>query len=411
MTRAWPLPVLVYSVSELTELIKSNLESDPRLLGIWVRGEVGTCKHHTSGHLYFTLKDGTSSIRCVMFRSFSQHLRFQPTLGLSVLAFGEVGVYARDGNYQLYVRELEPDGLGALYLALEQTKERLAKEGLLKPERKRPLPKFPRRIGLITSPVGAALQDILAVARRRFPGVEFLLAPVKVQGSGAPVEIVRAFSRLNQVSDLDVIILARGGGSKEDLWTFNDENVARAVAASRVPVVSAVGHEIDYTLADLAADVRAPTPSAAAELVLPDRRELDQELLSYTRRLREALHQQFSKRRQALEQLKSRRPWREPVLLLAPEQQALTHTQDRFYRAAGAFLTGKQVALSEARHALQALNPLAVLERGFVAVFDAKSMAPVTRAGQVQIGQRLLLKFCDGSLVVAAEAYREGDSV
>lgn len=411
MNRAWPLPALVYSVSELTELIKSNLESDPRLLGVWVRGEVGTCKHHTSGHIYFTLKDGTSSIRCVMFRSFSQHLRFQPAMGLRVLAFGEVGVYARDGNYQLYVRELEPDGLGALYLALEQTKERLAKEGLFRPERKRPLPKFPRRIGLITSPVGAALQDILAVARRRFPGVEFLLAPVTVQGGCAPLEIVRAFSRLNRVNDLDVIILARGGGSKEDLWTFNDENVARAVAASRVPVVSAVGHEVDYTLADLAADVRAPTPSAAAELVLPDRRALNQELLSYARRLREALRQQFSRRQQALEHLKSRQPWREPAFLLAPERQALVYARDRFYRVVGAFVAGKQVALSEARRALQALNPLAVLERGFVAVFDVESMTPVTRAGQVQVGQRLLLKFCDGSLVVRAEAHREGDSV
>jgi len=411
VTRAWPLPALVYSVSELTELIKNNLESDPRLLGVWVRGEVGTCKHHTSGHIYFTLKDGTSSIRCVMFRSFSQHLRFQPTTGLSVLAFGEVGVYARDGNYQLYVRELEPDGLGALYLALEQTKERLAKEGLFRPERKRPLPKFPRRIGLITSPVGAALQDILAVARRRFPQVEFLLAPVTVQGSCAPFEIVRAFSRLNRVKDLDVIILARGGGSKEDLWTFNDENVARAVAASRVPVVSAVGHEVDYTLADLAADVRAPTPSAAAELVLPDRRELTQELQNRARRLTEALRQQLSQRRQALRQLKSLRPWREPAFLLAPERQALAYARDRFYRVFGAFVAGKQVALSEARRALQALNPLAVLERGFVAVFDAKSMAAVTRAGQVQLGQRLLLKFCDGSLVVQAEAHGEGDSV
>lgn len=408
MNRPVPLPALVYSVTDLTRLIKGNLESDPRLLGVWVRGEIGTCKLHTSGHLYFTLKDKASSLRCVMFRSFNRRLRFQPTTGLSILAFGEVGVYERDGSYQLYVRELEPDGLGALFLALEQTRERLAKEGLFSAERKRPLPRFPRRVGVITSPVGAALQDIIAVARRRFAGIELLLAPVTVQGSGASSEIVQALRRLNREKELDVVILARGGGSKEDLWTFNDERVARAIAASRVPVVSAVGHEIDVTLADLAADVRAPTPSAAAELVVPDRRHLEQELERCAARLGQAAGEQWRKKKQRLLQLLSRRPWREPALFLAEKRQALAYATDGFKRARRQFLLRKAAQLAETRRAFTALDPLSVLERGFAVVMDAVSGVPVTRASQVQRGQRLRVRFADGTVIVRQEAGEEG---
>ncbi|HHY92698.1 MAG TPA: exodeoxyribonuclease VII large subunit [Firmicutes bacterium] len=408
MTLAFPIPALVYNVSEVTNLIKDRLESDPRLVGVWVRGEIGTCKFHTSGHLYFTLKDSATSLRCVMFRSFSQRLRFQPTSGLDVLAFGEVGVYGRDGNYQLYVRELEPAGLGALFLALEQTRQRLSREGLFDPERKRPLPRFPRRVGVITSPVGAALQDIFAVARRRFAGIEFLLAPVSVQGTNAPAEIVQAFELLNQEKALDVIILARGGGSKEDLWTFNDERVARAVAAAKVPVVSAVGHEVDYTLADLAADVRAPTPSAAAELVVPDARYLQQELLRCSARLGEAVRQQVQKKRQLFFHLAAAQPWQEPLALLRERYQALAYSHEGLRRAGRQFLSAKQARIQETRRAFTALNPLSVLERGFVLVMDAATEAPVTRAVQVLPGQSLKLKFADGTVVVRREILKEG---
>lgn len=409
MIRAWPSPALVYSVTEVTRLIKDKLESDPHLAGVWVRGEIGTCKQHSSGHLYFTLKDKDSSLRCVMFRSFGQRLRFSPSSGLNVLAFGEIGVYERDGSYQLYVRELEPEGLGALFLALEQTKERLAKEGLFRPERKRALPRFPRRVGLITSPVGAALQDIIAVTRRRFPAVQLILAPVTVQGSEAPCQIVQALARLNEEKGIDVIILARGGGTKEDLWTFNDEKVARAVAGSRVPVVSAVGHEIDYTLADLAADVRAPTPSAAAELVVPDRRYLEQQLWSCAERLQGGLRQQLKQRRDRLAHLLASRAWREPASLLAPQHQALAYAREGLKRAGRLFLTQKEARLGELSRSLMSLDPLAVLKRGFAIVQDGQTKAVITRAGQAQPGQKLFVRLADGALWVRVESREEGD--
>ncbi|NLG86158.1 MAG: exodeoxyribonuclease VII large subunit, partial [Firmicutes bacterium] len=322
-----PLPALVYTVTELTQLVKENMEDDPRLDGIWVRGEIGTFKCHSSGHVYFTLKDSKSLLRCVMFRSFAVRLRFQPSAGLMVLVLGQIGVYERDGAYQLYVRELQPDGLGAEYLALEQSKQRLAQEGLLSPERKRPLPALPKKVAVVTSPVGAALQDIIAVARRRFAGIEILLCPVLVQGAQSPRQIVQALRRLNQLAGVDVVILARGGGSREDLWAFNDEQVARQVAASKVPLVSAVGHEVDYTLADLAADVRAPTPSAAAELVFPDRRQLEKELFYCSRRLDEAWNQYLFQQRNLLQAIKDRELWSKPATLLAERQQALQYSK------------------------------------------------------------------------------------
>ncbi|HHV06917.1 MAG TPA: exodeoxyribonuclease VII large subunit, partial [Firmicutes bacterium] len=347
MTPIWPLPALVYSVTELTRMVKENLESDPRLGSVWVRGEIGTFKRHSSGHVYFTLKDSNSLLRCVMFRSFARRLRFEPGSGLGVLTLGEVSVYERDGAYQLYVRELQPDGLGAQYLALEQTKERLTKEGLFALERKRPLPEFPRRVAVITSPVGAALQDILAVAKRRFAGIEILLCPVLVQGEEAPVQIVRTLERLNEIEDVDVVILARGGGSREDLWAFNNEQVARQIAASRAPVVSAIGHEIDNTLADLAADVRAPTPSAAAELVLPDKKQLARELLYCSQRLNEAMRQHLSRYRNALSAMLNQDPWYEPLSQLSERRQALLYAKGRVEQVEARFLTKKRAQLAE----------------------------------------------------------------
>jgi exodeoxyribonuclease VII large subunit len=409
MYSARPLPALIYSVPELTKLVKGRLETDPRLAGIWVRGEIGSFNYHSSGHIFFTLKDEGSSLRCVMFRSFSTRLRFRPESGLGVLAFGDIRVYEQSGSYQFYVRELQPDGLGALFLALEQTRQRLTQEGLFSAERKRPLPRLPRRVGLITSPVGAALQDIIAVSKRRHPGIELVLAPVQVQGIDAPRQIVAALQRLNDEVHLDVIILARGGGSKEDLWTFNDEQVARAVAASKVPVVSAVGHEVDYTLADLAADVRAPTPSAAAELAVPERSQLRYELSTYAMRLREGARQYLERSRQRLERQILAQPWRDPASLLSSQKLALTYIKNVFRHSTIQYLERRQSKVENLKRTLAVLDPLAVLSRGFALVQDGETLAPVTRADQAKPGQILIVKFADSSLAVRVETHAEGD--
>jgi len=269
-------PPKIYTVSDLTGEIRALLEDS--FSGVWVEGELSNFHHHSSGHLYFTLKDQESQVRAVMFRMQNRHLRFKPHDGLAVLVYGELSVYERRGEYQVVVEYMEPKGLGALQLAFEQLKERLQAEGLFDPARKRPVPMLPRRIGVITSPTGAAIRDILHVLRRRFAGVDVLIYPVTVQGDQAAPEIVEALRELNRRGGLDVLILARGGGSIEDLWAFNEESVARAIAGSKLPVISAIGHEIDYTIADFVADLRAPTPSAAAELVVAKKDELTQRL-------------------------------------------------------------------------------------------------------------------------------------
>src|SRR5512139_1004597 len=261
----------IYSVSALTAEVKAVLEDG--FSAIWVEGELSNFKHHTSGHMYFTLKDAQAQIRGVMFRGHNRLLRFQPADGLSVLVCGTVTVYERRGEYQINVEFMEPKGIGALQLAFEQLKAKLEAEGLFDESRKRPLPLLPRKIGIITSPTGAVIRDMLTVIGRRFPGLEVLIHPVAVQGEGAAGEIAAALGRLGVRTDLDVLVVARGGGSLEDLWAFNEEAVARAIAASPIPVISAVGHETDVTIADFVADLRAPTPSAAAELVIAAKKE------------------------------------------------------------------------------------------------------------------------------------------
>ncbi|MGI6128577.1 MAG: exodeoxyribonuclease VII large subunit [bacterium] len=404
-----PLPALVYSVTELTKLVKENLESDLRLNSIWVRGEIGTFKCHSSGHMYFTLKDKDSLLRCVMFRRFASHLRFRPSSGLEVLALGQISLYERDGVYQLYVRELQPDGLGAEYLALEQSKKRLAQEGLLAAERKRPLPALPKRVAVVTSPVGAALQDIIAVAQRRFSGVEILLCPVLVQGTEAPAQIIRALKQLNRIQEIDVVILARGGGSREDLWAFNNEQVARQVATSKAPLVSAVGHEIDYTLADLVADVRAPTPSAAAELVFPDRYQIEKDLFHCSKRLDEALSLYLLQRRNMVQQIADREIWRQPTSLVAEHQQAYLYTKSLLFLASDRFVQDQKAQIAELKRALFALDPMAVLKRGFVSAQDYDHGHLVTRAAFVYSGQYLRLKFTDGEVIAQVLPGCKGD--
>ncbi|MED4602401.1 exodeoxyribonuclease VII large subunit, partial [Paenibacillus validus] len=259
----------IYSIKELNRVIKNKLEADDALQNVWVRGEISNFTHHSSGHMYFTLKDADSRLKSIMFASYNQRLGFIPKEGTKVLACGNISVYERDGAYQFYVTQMQPDGIGSLYLAYEQLKKKLEAEGLFAPERKKPIPAFPRAIGVITSPTGAAVRDIIITLQRRYPSVPVLLYPVLVQGKQAAPSIVRAVEEMNRLNEVDVLIVGRGGGSLEELWAFNEEIVARAIYASVLPVISAVGHETDFTIADFVADLRAATPTAAAELAVP----------------------------------------------------------------------------------------------------------------------------------------------
>lgn len=356
----------VLTVAELTRRIRERLEWDPRLQDLWVRGEVSNLRLHApSGHAYFSLKDEQAVLRCVMFRDAVQRLAFRPADGMQVVARGRIGVYEREGSYQLYVSELHPHGVGALYVALEQLKARLAAEGLFDPARKRRLPMLPRCVGIVTSPVGAAVRDMIQVARRRFPGVSLVVAPVLVQGDGAAEQVARAIQLLNHHGGVDVIVVARGGGSLEDLWAFNDERVVRAIASSAVPVVTGIGHETDFTLADLAADVRAPTPSAAAELVVPDRRQLLLRLEGLARRLVRALETSAQARRRRLERLVGRRALSHPLDRVAAARQRVEALHRQAALAAARHLERGRGRLQAAAGRLEALSPLGVLARGY----------------------------------------------
>lgn len=282
---------LIFSVSQLTRYIKEVFDFDEVLNDVIVKGEVSNFKLHSSGHMYFTLKDNEAKIKCVMFKGYSSRLKFMPEDGMNIIAYGSVTVYERDGQYQLYCSKLEPDGYGSLYLAFEQLKEKLLKEGLFDEKYKKKLPVFPRKIGVVTSSTGAVIRDIINVSSKRFCGISILLYPAKVQGDGAAESIVEGIRYFNTRDDIDVIIIGRGGGSIEELWAFNEEIVARAIFESRIPVISAVGHETDYTIADFVADVRASTPSHAAEIAVPRFDELKFKINSY----QEALYRYFKK--------------------------------------------------------------------------------------------------------------------
>ncbi|NUQ07394.1 MAG: exodeoxyribonuclease VII large subunit, partial [Anaerolineae bacterium] len=294
------IPENALSVTTLTTYIRAVFEQDNRLQDVWVQGEVSNFRRASSGHLYFTLKDGKAAVRCVVWKSTALRLRTLPKDGDSVLAHGYVSVYEPTGDYQLYADKVRPVGIGDLYAQFERLKAKLDAEGLFDPLRKRPLPAFPHRIGVVTSPEAAAFQDVLNVLRRRFPLAEVVLSPTLVQGADAPPQIVRALERLNRRADIEVILVCRGGGSIEDLWAFNDETVARAVAASRLPVISGVGHEVDFTICDFAADERAATPSAAAEMLTPDIAELRADVAWLGDQLREVFDRQVRERREAL---------------------------------------------------------------------------------------------------------------
>jgi exodeoxyribonuclease VII large subunit len=374
-----------YTVSQLTGHIRRLIEDDPALSDIRVEGEVSNFSRASSGHCYFTLKDAGAQVGCVMWRNVARRQDYMPVGGDLVLAHGRVGVYEAGGRYQFYVDRLQPAGVGDLYRQFELLKARLEAEELFAPERKRPLPRFPRRIGLVTSPTAAALRDIINVLSRRYPLAEVLLAPTPVQGDAAPPRIVAALEALNEREDVDVIIVARGGGSLEDLWAFNDERVARAVAASRVPVICGVGHETDFSLADFSADVRAPTPSAAAELVAPDRAELRAQVAALTMAQVAALRGTIEDWRWRLAEQKLAQARQRTDDLLARAEAAVRHS-----------LTLRRERLDGLSGHLVGVSPLGTLERGYAIVRHREMGAVVCSVEQVTPGDVLGVRVADG---------------
>ncbi len=384
----------VHSVSDVNRYLKDLLAGEPLLQGISVRGEISNFKQYPSGHCYFTLKDTNSALKCVMFRSRAQYLRFLPQNGMQVVAGGSIAVYERDGVYQLYVDSLLPEGTGDLALAFEQLKEKLAAEGLFDPAGKQPLPAFPKKIGVVTSSAGAVLRDIYRVSKRRWPGIQLVLYPVQVQGEGAAEQIARGIDFFAEEYAVDVIIAGRGGGSMEDLWAFNEEPVVRAIAACPVPLISAVGHETDFTLADFAADVRAATPSQAAELAVPDRSEVMRQVESLTGQLTRQVQRELALRRQRLEGLLNSRVMREPQSMLAERRQRLDFLLAGLQRTAKAELQSKQHKLGLILNRLAAINPVAVMGRGYGIVTKQDKL--VSSIQTVEIDDELQLTFTDG---------------
>ena len=386
----------IYTVSQLNRQSRLLLES--RFSTIWVEGEISNFKHHSSGHIYLTLKDESAQISAAFFSQYQRNLKFELKDGLKVLAFCRVSIYEARGQYQLYIERVEPQGVGALQLAFQQLKERLAKEGLFAEERKRSIPKFPKTVGVITSPTGAAIHDILNVVNRRFCGTHILLYPVKVQGEGAAGEIAVAIGTMNERAEVDVLIVGRGGGSLEDLWAFNEEPVARAVFGSRIPVISAVGHESDWTICDLVADLRAPTPSAAAELVVSSRLELEERLRGRKERLDLAMNGMFERYQEQLSGLASSAAFRQPQYLLDQFTGRVDDLGRRMESRLTSFVDSKNQAFQGIMGRLNALNPLAILERGYSVSFNEKGDI-IKNVRQLSVGDDVRTRLHKGSLV------------
>ncbi|ULO09152.1 exodeoxyribonuclease VII large subunit [Paenibacillus sp. 19GGS1-52] len=442
----------VYSIKELNGYIRMKLDSDVVLSDVWIRGEISNFTHHSSGHMYFTLKDESSRIKSIMFASHNQRLPFVPKEGARVIARGNVTVYERDGQYQFYATQMQPDGIGSLYLAYEQLKSKLAQEGLFAAERKRPLPRFPKCIGVVTSPTGAAVRDIVITLQRRFPQVPIVIYPVLVQGKGAAPAIVKAIKTLNAMGEADVLIVGRGGGSLEELWAFNEEEVARAIYQSAIPVISAVGHETDFTIADFVADLRAATPTAAAELAVPHAGELAAQLRQQQNRLRQSLLRRSQRGGERLASLQRSLALVGPRRYLAQHTQRLDMLRQRLSGAAEARLSRARERKTVLQHSLQrynprdgvlaarqrtesmrrellsamqarlqdkrsrfgaemrhldALSPLKVMSRGYSLVYDQEEQHLIKSLKEVELGDLVVIKLNDGQLDCQVRGIKE----
>jgi exodeoxyribonuclease VII large subunit len=385
-----------YTVTQITRYIKERFETDLRLQDLWVEGEISNWKRSSAGHCYLTLKDAGAAIRAVIWRSIAERLPFAPRDGQAVLAHGHVSVYEPQGQYQLYVDMVQPVGLGALYLQFQALKERLASEGLFDEARKRPLPAFPATIGVVTSPTGAALRDVRNVLSRRWPLVRVLLAPTLVQGDDAPPQIVAALRALYRRDDVDLILVTRGGGSIEDLWAFNDERVARTIAESPVPVISGVGHEVDFTIADFVADRRAPTPSAAAEVAVPDQVDVRGQLVALRAALEQNVRQRVDDARRQLDLQRGTLARLFPRARLEQDRQRVDDLMRRVDQARQHRLILKREQLSGLKQRLRGLNPFATLERGY-AIVRRQDGQVVRRVAQAPPGESIEVRVSDGA--------------
>ena len=442
------------SVGALTKYIKRKFDADLHLRDVYVKGELSNVKLHSSGHIYFTLKDSRSRINAAMFRANASRLKFRPEEGMNVLIRGDVNVYEAAGQYQLYVNTMQPDGVGELYIAFEQLKERLGKEGLFNAEWKQPIPSFPGKVGVITAPTGAAVRDICTTLNRRYPLAEVLLFPAVVQGPNAVPSIVSAMRQANRHDGIDVLIVGRGGGSIEDLWAFNEEEVAREIFSSRIPVISAVGHETDTVIADFVADLRAPTPTAAAELAVPDRIEVSRRILESRSRLHQSLMTRIRHEGKRLERLESSYPMSYPERLYRPFAERLEGLDERLRQGASRMVGDRKLAasnldarlaarsprqimahaaertvrlnrelqraaednirhhgraLGSAVRTLQALNPLSVMDRGYSLVRSGDRV--IKSAGELESGDRVSISFRDGTVEAVVESLSERKDV
>ncbi|WP_169081898.1 exodeoxyribonuclease VII large subunit [Paenibacillus sp. PL91] len=445
----------IYSIKELNRYIRMKMESDSLLGDVWLRGEISNFTHHSSGHMYFTLKDSDSRIKSIMFASHNQRLPFIPKEGAKVIARGNISVYERDGNYQFYVNSMQPDGIGSLYLAFEQLKSKLSAEGLFAESRKRAIPLFPRAIGVITSPTGAAVRDIIITLQRRYPLIPIYVYPVLVQGTQAAPAIVKAIEAMNRFGEADVLIVGRGGGSLEELWAFNEEAVARSIAASGIPIISAVGHETDFTIADFAADLRAATPTAAAELAVPSITELQQQLQRQQRRLVQSIRYRVQDENKKLQRLRRSPFFLYPRKYLLEQAERLDrlseqleqrtkriaerghtrlarlqttlaghHPGDRVAFAAKRLQSANKqleqamnMNVKERKHKLHstirqldALSPLKVMSRGYSLAYDEQEQRLIKSIHDVKIGDIVKVKVADGQLDCHVDSLR-GDQI
>ena len=387
----------IYAVSEVNGLIKDLIDGTPQLSGLYIRGELSNYKIYPSGHHYFTLKDGQSALRCVMFKSSAMKLRFRPENGMQAVVFGRISVFPRDGAYQLYCTQLSPDGVGDLYVAFEQLKQKLQQEGLFDPAHKKPLPPYPQRIAIVTSGAGAAVHDMIRILRRRYPIAKVLLLPVRVQGAEAPPEIVGAIRYANRWKLGDVLITGRGGGSMEDLWAFNNERVARAIYASEIPVISAVGHEPDVTISDYVADRRASTPSNAAEIAVPDMAELLRYLRGTENGMAQSVLHRLEREERRLKALAEKRVLTDPLAFVQDRRLQLDYMQDKMTSAARTHWDREARRFAGTVAKLDALSPLKVLGRGY-AMARTEEGGILRSSAQVRPGDRIELRLAQGSL-------------
>lgn len=387
-----------FSVTQLNEYVRMLLDGNAVLSDVWIKGEISNfTNQYRTGHMYFSVKDAGGTLRVVMFRSHAAKLQFEPRDGMKVLLHGRVSAYVAGGQYQFYADMMEADGLGSLYLAFEQCKARLAAEGLFDPERKKPIPSLPRRVGIITSPTGAAIRDMINVTGRRYPQGELIIFPSLVQGEQAAAYLAGGIRYFNRAANVDVIIIGRGGGSIEDLWAFNDERLAREIAASAIPVISAVGHETDFTICDFVSDLRAPTPSAAAELVFPDREAMKAELYARLARIGTLVSSGVQARRAQLQTLAASRAMRSPAAVIAEKQMRIDELSVRMHGAADLLLERKKQTLGGYVGKLEALSPLAVLQRGYAVAQNGQG-AVTTSADAFVPGEPITIRFSDGTV-------------